>query len=686
MRAEAARAGRVRWLGRLLAATALTWMACHPQGARFPWSGEVGAARVEHAEVRTVSRGYDRRHSQVLVREVQRPTRANLDYAAYHANFTLAEAAPEGGDPVATAVDTQRPFGGLLERASFTPDLARTGLTAAERSHPLSFAPLSEFLLARKLPGADRIEALGAAVRAESWGQRATPGVASQSVSELFVHRRANAAELWVKIEFAPWFRLLGTLPDQDRDGYPELYARANGALLTPALLAAIDDDYAGRELDAAAIRGWANQLASYWYPSFNTDLVPPGPRWPDGTTEREITAELGGASFAAPAVILRSKPEGRASYAVLLLSGGSKAGPAQGAAAAALQLPRTAPSPAPSALAASLAQELAEAGDSWDGWVRGLAPFHAAVRKRRSATPRGIQAVAGEDGFLFYRKGLEYVTARELTRQVRGKNPLPIIVEYQQALAALGVDFLFVPVPDKLEIYPDAFDPRFAQLAGRVVAPWTRKLLLDLSARGVECVDLLPALLRERGKPDSAGQEPLFQHQDTHWTARGLELAAGLIAERIKRYPWYPALARSGRPLHSGTASFTRFGDLHARLPEALKTRYRPETLEAHPVFDAAGQAYDDDPDSPIVVLGDSFTGVYELTDAEHAGVSAHIARGISYPVDLVMSYGGGPNVRNKLMRRGTDALANKRLVIWLMAARDLHDYWEPWEPLKAP
>ena len=94
-------------------------------------------------------------------------------------------------------------------------------------------------------------------------------------------------------------------------------------------------------------------------------------------------------------------------------------------------------------------------------------------------------------------------------------------------------------------------------------------------------------------------------------------------------------------------------------------------------------GSPYDDDPDSPIVVLGDSFTGVYELTDCEHAGVSAHIAREIGYPVDLVMSYGGGPNVRQKLLRRGVEALGKKRLVVWMMTARDLYNYWEDWKPL---
>jgi alginate O-acetyltransferase complex protein AlgJ len=179
---------------------------------------------------------------------------------------------------------------------------------------------------------------------------------------------------------------------------------------------------------------------------------------------------------------------------------------------------------------------------------------------------------------------------------------------------------------------------------------------------------------------------EPLYQHQDTHWTDRGLRLAAELLSTRIKKYPWYAELAKHGQTFGQRETTFSRFGDLQSRLPDAEQGQYTPETLVAHQVLRPDKQPYDDDPESPIVLLGDSFTGVYELTDAEHAGVSAHIARGVSYPLDLVMSYGGGPNVRQKLLRRGREALAEKKLVIWMMTARDLYNYWEDWEPLSKP
>jgi alginate O-acetyltransferase complex protein AlgJ len=234
------------------------------------------------------------------------------------------------------------------------------------------------------------------------------------------------------------------------------------------------------------------------------------------------------------------------------------------------------------------------------------------------------------------------------------------------------------VPIPTKLEVYPEKLDPS-AELAGGIANPYLRKFLLSACQQGIEVVDLLPVFLSAKGGPG----EPLYQRQDTHWTDRGLRLAAEVLSARIRQYPWYPELARHRRAYGERETSFTRFGDLHSRLPAAEQKKLAPETLLAHQVLGPDQQPYGDDADSPIVLLGDSFTAVYQLMDAEHAGVSAHVARGIGYPLDLVMSYGGGPNVRQKLLRRGWDSLGSKRLVIWMMTARDLYDYWEDWESL---
>jgi alginate O-acetyltransferase complex protein AlgJ len=664
---------------------------CHAGGTTLPWPGATQPIAAEHADVRTANQGYARMRSHVLVREIARPTRATLDYAAYHANFMIADAAPEQTPTATTRPNSDQPFSGLVERATLTSDIAHTPLTQDERRHALAFAPFVEFALAHKAQGAEALEELGSAVRSEAWGLPATPGVASQAISDAFLHAvPGGAPELWLRIEFAPWFGAFGRLPDQDDDGVPEIYARARADRLAPAVVELISAEYAGRVLDAGEVKAWANQLSSYWYPSFNTDLVAGGERWPDDSTEPEIKHELGAQQFSAPTIVLRGKPQGKPTYDVFLvksLAGATNQAPAAAGSGGDLHLSKTKPTPDTHPLIAAIQQELARDEEkSWTHWASKLTPFDDAVRRRLKTAPKSIKAFAGADGYLFYRNSLDYLVGGDLETQPEGKNPLPIIVEFKQRLEALGVDFLFVPVPTKAEIFPDEVDPKFKSLAGEIVNPWARKLLLSLAQHGVEVVDLFTPFLAARKAGEHEGDEPLYQRQDTHWTDRGLELAADTLASRIKRYPWYAELARHAQRFGVEDTSFTRFGDLHSRLPEKLKKNYRPETLRARRVLRNDGAPYDDDPDSPIVVLGDSFTGVYELTDAEHAGLSAHIARGVSYPVDLVMSYGGGPNVRNKLMRRGEAALAQKKLVIWVMAARDLYNYWENWESLKAP
>ena len=134
-----------------------------------------------HADVRTLNEGYKRTKSSVLVREISRPTRANLDYAAYHANFMNADPEPEGAPVEKTSPDTSQPFGGIIEKSSLTGDISRTALTEAERKHPLAFAPVVEYLAAKKVAGADALEDVGGAVRGETWGLPGGPQIVRRS-------------------------------------------------------------------------------------------------------------------------------------------------------------------------------------------------------------------------------------------------------------------------------------------------------------------------------------------------------------------------------------------------------------------------------------------------------------------------------------------------------------------------
>src|SRR5450432_764151 len=383
-----------------LAALAISAGACHPSLGPAPWSAG-SAIPARHGHVRTLNENYARTRATVLVRAVDEPTRANLDYAAYHASFMIADPAPEGAAAAGGAAKVGTPFRGLVEAPSLTGDVAATPLSADERARPFAFAPLVEALTAHKVAGASELEDVGTAVHGETWGLPGGPQLVPQAASELFVHAVAGGkAELWVKIEFQPWFAALGALPDQDGDGAPEIYGRVAPAQVDRAVLAFLDGDYATKLLTPAEIKTWSNQLAGYWYPSYNTDLVAAGPVFPAATTEPDVKAELGGRTFAAPTIVMRGKPQGKATYEVFIVAGAGAQAPRVAGPAAAFAWPallKTRPTPRPGPVVAAVEKELAKVGGgSWDAWAASVAPFDDLVKRALGAAPPTVKAVAG--------------------------------------------------------------------------------------------------------------------------------------------------------------------------------------------------------------------------------------------------------------------------------------------------
>ena len=163
------------------------------------------------------------------------------------------------------------------------------------------------------------------------------------------------------------------------------------------------------------------------------------------------------------------------------------------------------------------------------------------------------------------------------------------------------------------------------------------------------------------------------------------MEIAAGLIAERIEAYGWYQR--------YRDTVSYTiadttilRLGDLAERLPQDRQMVYKPQPLHARRVYNPDGTPYEGNHvAAPILLIGDSFTGVFELVDCKSAGVGSHIAYRTRIPVDIITSWGGGPMVRQKMVRLRGKYFDRKRVVVYLMVARDLYNYSQGWEPLKS-
>jgi len=376
----------------------------------FPWPAKAPPAPAARADVETVNASYRRTTSGVLVRRIRRPSRASLDFAAYHANFMNADPPPEHAPGGGKTPDATHPFGGAIALDSLTGSIGATPLSPEERAHPLALAPLSELLVSKHVAGADRLEDVVARIRAESWGLPGGPQIVRQTAAEAYLHDAgpAGPVEVWIKIELAPWFGAFSGMPDEDGDGFPEIYGRAAPDALGDASAIAryVRTEYEGRVLSPVEVKSWAHQLASYWYPSYNTDLVDASKGWPTGETEADVRRELGDLRLPSPTVVMRGKPAGKAVYDVFLVDEATPTS-APAAATAAAQLSHSVPSPAPDATAAAVRAELAAHGGSWAAWSKEVAPLHAALKRRLAGLPRGAKALRGGDGLLFYERSL---------------------------------------------------------------------------------------------------------------------------------------------------------------------------------------------------------------------------------------------------------------------------------------
>ena len=616
-------------------------------------------------------RDYDRQTSQVMVRLIDRPTAAAIDYAAHHANCLLAKPAaePKPGPGSLSALT----FGGVIVADSLTDEPVKLALSAVEMAQPMAVEPLFDALASWDYDAAAPLLEALAEIESETWG--ADTPLAPQKAATAWLHEGQGGPELWVAIEFEPDTKLPVDITDTDRDGCAEAAGRLKDGLLPPKLVEYLRTDYLTAPLDPEAVTRRFHELAGRWYPRLRTVMLKPQDAkvWPNATTEPEIRKVFGDAAFQQPTAVIRGEPvEGRPIYNVFLADrqeGDTNLKPAAFS--------------EPADNVSRWKSELERwGGGDWSQWAARLQPFRDDVKRQLEARPAELSGLVGKDDWLFFRGSLDYLLANDLRDQPDDRDPYPAIVDYQQQLAAKGIDLLLVILPSKPEVYPEKLSDQAPEGGQPYVQPYTRKLLLELAEAGVEAVDLLPAMLDAKG---SAAQ-PLYLPHDTHWTPAGAKLAASLIAARVKQYPWFPQAVPT--PVAYGTkdATFTRVGDIVSMLGPKEKPKYRPMQLTARQVTLPDGTLYEDSPDSPIVMLGDSFCNVYQYEDCGHAGLSAQLALHLGTPIDLLAANGSGPKIRGQLARRGHDAVSRKKLVIWTVVARDLYHYWSPWTKIPVP
>lgn len=311
--------------------------------------------------------------------------------------------------------------------------------------------------------------------------------------------------------------------------------------------------------------------------------------------------------------------------------------------------------------------------------WARLARPWANYVRFAL-ATDGGSKVLIGNDGWLFYRPGFDYLTQSGKTTALTGStNAAAAIIDFRDQLRKRGVQLLVMPAPNKESVYPEKVS-RTAMELPPIPSPETKTLITELEAAGVEIVNLFEAYTRyKRGVVSRA---PLYLVQDSHWSTVGLELAAQTAAEHIRAQN---CLATNSLALAYETRSVpvSHAGDVLRMLQiPVLERKVSPEEITAHQVITERNRdLYKDAPDSEVLVLGDSFLRIFETDEPGAAGFVAHLAKQLGRPVSSVVNDGGASTlVRQKLHDR-PELLRNKKIVLWEFVERDIRFGTEGWQ-----
>ncbi len=313
-----------------------------------------------------------------------------------------------------------------------------------------------------------------------------------------------------------------------------------------------------------------------------------------------------------------------------------------------------------------------------------------------------GDKGVLGKKEWFFYKPDVDFLVKPDVrdprsivvdrNDRMLSEDPLGAIVRFKMQLQSAGIDLLMVIMPGKPSIYPDLLSRCIPASASGSLSH-SQRMMNDLRNAGVEVLDLFGPFAKERLLDAKAG-DSLFLREDTHWKGRTVRLAARLLADRIKQYPWY----RPGSTEYViDSVTVDRTGDVAVMTTLPAEKVYRfyggfiPEKTRCYQVYritrDSSGAVskrslYKDDyRNSPILLLGDSFSRIYQTDEPRSAGWISHLAFELSQPIASLVNDGGASTLVRQSLARNPKLLKGKKLVVWEVVERDFRFGEDGWK-----
>ena len=290
-----------------------------------------------------------------------------------------------------------------------------------------------------------------------------------------------------------------------------------------------------------------------------------------------------------------------------------------------------------------------------------------------------------GLNGWLFLSSELRFLraqtfwgpNAKNVSRSPNPDHadPLAAIEDFHKQLSALGIHLLLMPVPAKARIYSDELTP---QHKSSLAPDPFDDFFKQLDSRRISYLDLRPVL-----SPPADPKQATYCKTDSHWSGTGCVLAAQAAVKQLRRshsalFPQTPDQRFSEKWDQAEST-----GDLSTLAP-SLKI---PKETMAIRRITQSNATIQPDPNSPLLLLGDSHTLVYHDFMAEQSGLLDQLAKETSVVPDLIGTRGSGSTaVRVSLLRRSIKDpkyLSSKKVVLWCFAAREFTDSDQGWQPL---